>query len=40
MAGNQAQQLKNEKDKFKPKLQTWDECDFIQASKAFNISFH
>jgi hypothetical protein len=31
MAGHQAQQTKTgEKEKFKPKLQTWDECDVIQ----------
>lgn len=36
MAGNQAQQSKNEKEKFMPKLQTWSDCDFIQV-RATNI---
>lgn len=29
MAGSQ-NVAKNEKEKFKPRLQTWDECDFVQ----------
>lgn len=34
IAGNQAQQqTKSEKEKFKPKLQTWSECDSVQVRK-------
>lgn len=35
IAGNQSQQSKSDKEKMKPQLKTWDECDVVQVRNLF-----